>query len=265
MQSSRPTFVLCGLLTVALSTACDNVVDPLDADSLYRDGDDPERGVWIGNGLVDYDVSEIDPNSPLSSSDGLPEDSDLLTNVDHRKTVTYLVECALRDDQTITKVVDGEELTFQGVLGLADEWGEEDGYCDLECQEWVSACMLARTNVSGETVNIWMRSVHPAIGQGTSLAYPAYEASWFGNLFAPEPTRYYCPGIVGPVLAELQGRTCSNEIGESCDFVEYPLCSLQSRCSYGTLLNPTPAADCKSGPEAEGPKFRTISTYVAAL
>ncbi|MCA9711678.1 MAG: hypothetical protein KDK70_37935, partial [Myxococcales bacterium] len=163
MPASRPTHRLCLLFVLsAPAIACDyDTSDPF-AEELAEDrnADDPDRGVWINNGLINPDVTGIDPEEPLSGA-GLPNDSVALTDAARRPVVQYLVECALDPTQTITKVVDGKEQDFHGMLGLATDW--ENGACDEDCQEWVSACLLARTNVSGETVDIGLKAAHSAI------------------------------------------------------------------------------------------------------
>jgi len=230
---------------------------------------DPEGGMWVNNGLHDPDVGGIDPDHSLASPEGLATDHGLLLDPDRLDTVRYLVECALPLGHSITKEVDGELLELDGAIGLAPEW--EDDACDEDCQEWVSACLLARTNVSGETVEVWMRADHPAIGEGTSLLQPSYEASFFGNLFAPSPSEQLCRGtVVGPLLAQLHGRTCSAALGQSCGFVEYSLCELEQRCTFSLLgvlglgITDSPR-NCIAGPLPGGPAFHTISTYVGVL
>jgi hypothetical protein len=225
--------------------------------------------VWINNGLDDPDVSGIDPAYALSSPQGVVEDSGLLLDPDRQDTVRYLVECALPQGHGITKLVDGQELTFDGLVGVAPEW--EDGECDEDCQEWVTACLLARTNVSGQTVSIWMRADHPAIGEGTSLLYPALEASFFGNLFADAHSEHYCKAaLVGPLLAQLEGRTCAGLLDESCGFIKYTACAPQHRCTFPLLgglglgITHSPRG-CIAGSVASGQSFHTISTYVGLL
>jgi hypothetical protein len=229
---------------------------------------DPEGGVWINNGLDDPDVSGVDPAFALASPAGLDPTHGLLLDPDSRDTVQYLVECALPEGHEITKLVDGEWLSFPGWLGLAPEW--EDEPCDEDCQEWVSACLLARTNVSGQSVAVWMRADHPAIGQGTSLLYPAYEASFFGNVFADPESQHFCKGsVLGPLLSQLEGRTCAGLLDESCGFIKYSGCQPQLRCTFANLgllgiLSPS-ASNCKAGSLIAGLPFHTINTYVGPL
>ncbi len=278
IQAPR-TIALCSTVAVLLGACIAEEPETFDDDdTVMRAGGggksatllrDPEGGVWVNNGLHDPDVSGIDPDHALSSPQGLATDHGLLTDPDRLDTVRYLVECALPEGHVVTKTVDGQLLELEGMLGLAPEW--EDDACDEDCQEWVSACLLARTNVGGHTVHVWMRADHPAIGEGTNLLYPSYEASFFGNLFVDPESQHYCQGtVVGPLLAQLHGRTCSNLLGQPCDFTQYSLCELQTRCTYslpavlGLGLADSPK-NCKAGPLPGSPAYHTINTYVGLL
>jgi hypothetical protein len=255
----------CGWIAAGACTATDD--DP-SLDLQFREiTDAPPRssGGYINNGLHDPQVGGIDPAHPLSTSAGL--DGAQLDDPDRFATAQYVVECALPEGVTITKTIDGLDVEFHGALGLAPEW--EDDACDKDCQEWVTACLLARTNVSGEAVALWLRGDHPALGSGTNLAYPVYEASFFGNLFANPNAQYMCPGpLVGPLLAQLEGRTCSALLGGYCDMTKYSLCTttplLKPRCGTQGLVDPM-VVDCRPGATAKGAAMRTISSYVQPL
>ncbi len=216
---------------------------------------------WINNGLHDPNVSGIDPAHPLASPEGMAELDRLTEDQDFQDTIRYLVECALPEGESVTKNIQGQTLTFQGMLGLAPEW--EDGACDVDCQEWVSACMLARTNASGETVAIWLQADHPALGMDSSPSFPVYEASFFGNLFADDEHRFLCSGgSFSQRAAFLEGRTCSHGFGESCDFTVFSDCEIEDRCAF---LNPAAktAADCAIDEQGSRVPFHTITTYIA--
>ena len=82
--------------------------------------------------------------------------------------------------------------TFPGVIGIAPE--ALNGACDLDCQERISACMLAHVNNSGAHISIWLNGPDAAIGWGSSPAYPYQEGAFFGNLIANPWQGYYCLG-----------------------------------------------------------------------
>ncbi|MEE9382024.1 MAG: hypothetical protein V3V08_01235, partial [Nannocystaceae bacterium] len=101
--------------------------------------------------------------------------------------------------------------TFHGKVGLAPEW--KHGLCDEDCQEWVSACLLARTNETGATVSIDMRAGHPAIGTAAGNAtFTEQEAAFFGNLFANPPVAFSCMGSEWENALYLK-RSCANTAG----------------------------------------------------
>jgi hypothetical protein len=261
---------LLGSFAALLLSACTAEVDPtLDLD-FRTETTAPTRGggggSYVNNGLHDPQVGGIDPAHALGTSTGL--NGAMLDDPDRLATARYVVECALPEGTTITKAVDGVATDFHGALGLAPEW--EDDACDEDCQEWVSACLLARTNVSGQTVELWLKGDHPVLGTGTNLAYPVYEASFFGNLFVDQNAQYMCPGLlVGPLLAQLQGRTCSATLGGYCDMTSYSACTtlplLAPRCGMEGLATSPTLKNCHAGSPPGGSAYRTISTYVQAL
>src|SRR5687767_11497967 len=83
------------------------------------------------------------------STEALAQNNELppaiLSNPGFAQFFGYLVQCALPDTETITVTSStGQSAEFQGGIGLAEEWA--DGPCDEACQEWVSACLFARSN-----------------------------------------------------------------------------------------------------------------------
>lgn len=260
------THVLC-LGLVLLMSACTDEDDPSLELELRKTtiAQAREGGGYVNNGLHDPQIGGIDPAHALDSLEGL--NGALLDGPDRVATARYLVECALPLGASLTKDVDGVPTDFDGALGLAPEW--EYGACNKDCQEWVTACLLARTNVSGVAVPLWLTGDHPALGSGTNLAYPVYEASFFGNLFVDEDAQYMCRGtVVGPLLAQLEGRTCSAALGDYCDMTTYTLCTtlplLKPRCGVRGTLSPM-VRNCRPGPSAGGSAMRTINSYVHAV
>jgi hypothetical protein len=89
-------------------------------------------------------------------------------------------------------VVNGTTYKFSGEIGMAPEW--ETAACGKDCQEMVTACVLAHVNTSGEHIPLWLDSDSSAIGWGQSTSYPYQEGSFFGNIFVSPPTALYCNG-----------------------------------------------------------------------
>jgi hypothetical protein len=103
------------------------------------------------------------------------------------------VKIAYPAGHSLTKTdQNGVSYTFQGALGVAPE--VEFGTCDVDCQEKLSAALLAHVNNSGLHVGIWLVGGDNGIGWGTSPDFPFQEAAYFGNLFASNMPGNYCSG-----------------------------------------------------------------------
>lgn len=266
MNVRRGILILVGGSALgACGPADDSYIEDFDLEFRSDDGGvlapsgRPSGGGWISNGLEDPDLSGVDPSEALSTPAGLSDTMGLLTDSDLFGTAEYLVECALPFGRSVTKIVDGEEVVLEGLLGLAPEW--ETGACDEDCQEWVSACMLARTNASGELVKVWFKADHEAIGWDVP-AGALFEAAFFGNLFVDPEGQYLCKGSgSGVVAARREGRTCSSGSGGECDFISYSNCTSHERCVLDGPSDDVPT-NCQAGQQATSAPFHSIATYV---
>jgi hypothetical protein len=129
----------------------------------------------------------------LATSGGLSTTSGLMTTEGGRQFINYLVKIAFPAGRSLTKQDQtGKSYTFQGSLGVAPE--VETGTCDLNCQEKLSAALLAHVNNSGLHVGIWLVGPDPGIGWGSSPDFPYQEGTYFGNLFAQNMPGNYCAG-----------------------------------------------------------------------
>lgn len=124
-----------------------------------------------------------------------------MTTAAGRSTVEYLVKCALPSGTSLVKKdQNGVTYTFAGSLGLAPAWNT--GACDTNCQEIVSACMMAHINTAGIHVPLWVVAQNSTVGWALDPAYPNQEGSFFGNIFITgahgiDPTKiapFYCDG-----------------------------------------------------------------------
>jgi hypothetical protein len=214
------------------------------------------NGVSLKKGLVE--TTGISIGSGLSSESGVGADSLLLTSSAGRELLKYLVECALPAGDTISK----QGTTYFGAVGLAPEW--KDSACDEECQEWVSACLLARTNLYGTKVEIEMRAEHPAIGLGRDDGLFVQEGAFFGNLFQNPPQAYVCSGS-GALFSHLKKRSCTSG---TCGIkgTNYGLCSAGCQKTGFDWLS-GPVENCKSSLFTFRPKVYSgvITTYFRPL
>lgn len=152
----------------------------------------------------------------------------LANSRDGRELLRYVVGCALPRQAEATLEVDGQSFTFPGSMGLAPDW-QTRGLSEAE-QELVTACILSRTNAFGVTVEISLRGSRqespPTLSASAEeeLAFPYFEAAFFGNIFLDEPRAYVSPGRRRPgrrVFLERAKRVCSlaNGTGRSrCGF-----------------------------------------------
>jgi hypothetical protein len=127
------------------------------------------------------------------SMNGLSSTSGLMTTDGGREIVQYMVKCAYPAGHSLTKQdQNGNTWTFPGLIGIAPEL--ENGTCNVDCQERVSACMLAHVNNSGAHIGIWLAGPDAGIGWGSSPAYPYQEGAFFGNLISSPWQGYFCVG-----------------------------------------------------------------------
>src|SRR5262249_41048029 len=111
------------------------------------------------NGLLSAEFSEV---SLTSATIAEAIEPDALQDDFVQDVLEYMVSCALAAGQSVEVAVDGDVVVYEGSLGLAPQWGEAHGECDAACQGWVSACLIARTNFLGESVQISLLGDHPS-------------------------------------------------------------------------------------------------------
>jgi hypothetical protein len=123
----------------------------------------------------------------------------------------YLVKCALAVGHDIAidcyhsgygaAYGNGTEMVT-GELGLVDGW--RTGTCDSDCQQWVSACMLAHSSFAGETgVLIQLGGSNAAMTAVHDPSYVNDEGAYWGDIFNEDGTgqkRYGCSGAQAGVL-----------------------------------------------------------------
>jgi len=174
------------LVMSALVGAC----APSSSDSVHG----PLEGKLSNNGLV-LDLTTLDDLSTLPLADEAAF-APLLATENGRELFSYAVTCALGEGQ--------DHLGYSGNLGLAQEW--LDSTCDLTCQRWVSACILAHTNAFGDSVEMSPRGSHPSFGWNEEIenVFSYEEAAFYGNLFLPEEERH-ATVCAGDGLFEIPG------------------------------------------------------------
>ena len=188
------------------------------------------------------------------------ERNDLMVSDTGRKFLSYLIDCALPEDTGVFFEHDGRKYEYRGVMGLAPGW--LDSPLTESEERWVSACMLARTNHFGTSVQISMRAEHGdfeslQVSKEERNLFTIYEGDFWGNLFADDPVAYAYRGSRTPEEDQdpvLQKRVCT-EIDESLSTQENPI----SRCGF-ILTNDGAESEAR---EVWGQKYQEyISVYL---
>jgi hypothetical protein len=199
------THIVCLLSSVALTSlaACSSTpLDPgtpsLSVDILSLNGLTPaaltenalaQDGAALG-GLVDNALT-IDgvENTPAIRKS---LDSDALA----RTYFSYVVSCALPAGQAIVfpRLAGQTDVTFSGSIGVAASWGQDGASCDAACQEWVSACVIARVNHQGVHVPLSLRGGNAALdlADGEEAVFPNREATYYGNVLTSPQAMFGC-------------------------------------------------------------------------
>jgi hypothetical protein len=207
MRLTGRAFVAMSVLS--LGTGCTEVAGSGERTVLVMGDLATDNGLSTINGLTSTNglstINGLTITNGLSTINGLSSTNGLMTTNDGRITVAYLVRCALPSTQTLTKQDQyGQSYTFQGAIGLAPQW--QTGGCDNNCQQLISACMLAHVNTSGLHVPLWIVGQPAAVGWGLDTpTYPNQEGAFFGNIFVSPPKAYYCNGS-GVSIAPAPGR-----------------------------------------------------------
>lgn len=127
---------------------------------------------------------------------------------DGREVLSYVIGCALAADDGIA----AGGRAFRGAIGLAPMWRSRP--LSPSEKRWVSACILARTNLLGIEVKLSLRGGHPVLAStlGESAAYAVVEGAFYGDLFQAKPEMYACSALAkqtGLSLSTLGARACA--------------------------------------------------------
>ncbi len=130
-----------------------------------------------------------------------------------RKLLTYLIGCALPSGITTRITVAGHDYEYPGSMGLAPGWLQ--GALTETEERWLSACLYARTNHFGVSIQISMRAEGPDNPHLIATTqekeeYAIFEGGFFGNLFAPGSPAYVCSG--NPSQAERADRILTQRV-----------------------------------------------------
>jgi hypothetical protein len=179
----------------------------------------------------------------------------LINTADGREVLTYIVSCALSAGQSITlKDTTNASYTFTGSLGLGSAWLTRA--LTVAEQRWVSACVYARTNYFGVSVQLSLRGNTPLLATTAAerTTYGGLDGGFYGNLFeAGGPTEYACDGWYNTT-----NRICANQSGTSsttaCGFTYTGSCYTGANVACtGQVSGAAVTSSCRIANQASSP------------
>ena len=217
------------------------------------------RNGIVRNGIISNTTMPTDVVSALAAD---TSDGQLA-----RILMKYIISCALPGGQSIVfDWTDSQsqlhEETYYGALGLAPDYGK-DAATELPVgqQEWLSACIAARTNYYGVSVTISMRGDTGPLttDESEQTAFNKQEGAFWGNLFADPPTLKSCHNTSNLAHSRTRLRECAAGHDESGNISACGPIVRAGDCS--SVCTGSPTADgaftnCDSG------KTRVITTFL---
>src|SRR6266404_450056 len=157
----KSTTRLAAVLMATWSAAGCTDLSPSDGSGNESAATATENGMPDINGLTSYNGlnshNGLSTYNGLSSYNGLQSYNGLMSTFDGRITTSYLVKCALAAGHSIKKQDQYNNwFTYQGAIGVGPSW--ETGSCDTNCQQAISACMMAHVNTAGVHIPLWLDS-----------------------------------------------------------------------------------------------------------
>jgi hypothetical protein len=131
-----------------------------------------------------------------------------------RQLVSYAANCALNSSQSFDFAwTDSQgavhQESYPGSGALATSWATQP--LDAAGQQWVSACLISRTNYLGVVVSLSSRGNAPGLATTPAevAAYGNEEGAFWGNLFGAAPYAYACDNIADDANSRSLSRFCA--------------------------------------------------------
>ena len=155
------------------------------------------------------------------------------------EVLNYLTRCALSEGVAIAVPGEKGEKVFRGSNGLAPKWANR-ALTTTE-QRWVSGCMLALMNATGQHIQIAMLGDHPSLAGELPEKVRFFEGAFYGNIFLKQPIAYACrgnPNLTGSPTRS--ARRCTDTLDESgvtlCDMTFVGYCN--TVCNTASKISP---------------------------
>jgi hypothetical protein len=207
----------------------------------------PSLASWVQNGITPLQtLSERTLSTGTLSGDDTF--SSLFGTANDRLFFRYMVQCALPAGAIVKYMSDADVLEFDGSIGLAPEWATSS--CGEACQEWDTACMMARTNYYGIPVQLSIRGPNPALATVSAdelTAATVEEGAFYGNMFLDPKVGTACRGSGDDPVSLVVRRCTFAEPGAG-----YP--GAPANCWYFDM-----GADCAKDCEGRDPNGAFLS------
>ncbi len=253
-------------------------LDEAEVDSLMYSPEDPAstQSIVLPNSLDPLALMPSDLGvHPLSISAMSATTATLVTGPNGtlvRKLLRYAVGCALGPQAQfdfswvdVTGAIHNE--IYPGSIGLAPAWPTRA--LDVAEQEWVSACLAARTNWYGELVPLSLRGTSPALAFDNEemSSFPFREGAFWGNLFSSTPFLRACYDSTNVAHSRAQHRDCAVGHLENGTVIECGMIAITGPCqqtciapnNVGYYPNCTGAA---GGAPGSVPAQRVITVFL---
>ena len=210
----------------------------------------------LPNALVFSSLSQASQDALLDSGQA---------GVLSRMFMKYAVSCAFTSAQSFSfSWTDSNEFvhneTYVGAIGLAPQW--QTGPLGTAEQEWVSACLAARTNYYGVAVLISMRGPNGALA--TTVAeeaqYSKLEGAFWGNIFQDTPTLSACHLEANIDSSINSQRICATGLNDGSTVTSCGIINIVGECNTDSLCT---GRDRDSDPFTQcGGSGRVITTFL---
>ncbi len=214
-------------LVLILVGAC--AIDDVDDGTVDTSDDYTNVAKLAGNGITPQQLWDAGTSAAVLDSTNL---TNLASTISGRAVGPYIVGCALAAGHNVTTSYVNDagftmNITFTGAIGLADGW--TGSALTIAQQQFVSSCVLARTNRYGAAVTVSLRGPTALLNTTTTenTDYALQEGAFFGNVFHTRD--YFVGACKGSGDSTIYGRECAKPgpLGTDtlCGYTYAGLCS----------------------------------------
>jgi len=165
------------------------------------------------NGLVPTAIHPNNLNTKVLTGPNIASTGGMEDTTAHQIFTSYLVACALGPNQCVTSKYLNVNYTYCGAINLAPAWTTR--VLSLAETREVSACVLARANLTGTAITISIRgdNVNLSTTPDEASNYNVEEAAFYGDIFTTTAdAKHACNGVdqvrVGDTYGDLPYRQC---------------------------------------------------------